>query len=224
MFSNLLLSLHGYDVETLTQNQSDEQDHGEVATKKQRTSSDGTAEDWEYLLNSKLHKAVGNSMAAILNLPVTSADSKRRDRYARRRSKEEKHQFNTQALLFPYTVQVLYAFHLIYEEIKLNTLLFSDLKPLSAFLYQIAKDLRLDGYVDHYWLDFPTEYALEYNTDDSQMSDTDVAKLSQPSYFTAEPPSVFAYLNSMFKDVDVGYYPYLTDVNTTSKDLIEVRT
>ncbi|KAI8431904.1 hypothetical protein MSG28_004457 [Choristoneura fumiferana] len=37
-----------------------------------------------------------------------------------------------------------------------------------------------------------------------------------------EPPSVFAYLNSMFKDVDVGYYPYLTDVNTMSKDLIEI--
>ncbi|XP_061717841.1 anaphase-promoting complex subunit 1 [Cydia pomonella] len=218
MFSNLLLSLIGYDVENLSQSHCDEPEQ-EVATKKQRTSSDGTTEDWEYLLNSKLHKAVGNSLSAILNMTLPSGDSKRR---LKKKETEKQAQFNTNALLFPYTVQVLYAFHLIYEEIKLNTLLFSDLKPLSAFLYQIAKDLRLDGYVNHYWLDFPTDFSIDYNVDDSQMTENVVTKLSQPNYFNSEPASIFGYLNSMMKDVDVGYYPYLTDVNDMSKDLIEI--
>ncbi|KAG6438796.1 hypothetical protein O3G_MSEX000232 [Manduca sexta] len=54
------------------------------------------------------------------------------------------------------------------------------------------------------------------------MTDGVLEKLSEPTYFSREPPNIFSYLNSMLKDVDVGYYPYLTDVNNMSKDLIEV--
>lgn len=222
MFSNLLLSLIGYDVERLNAKQSDDGiDHAEVATKKQRTSSDGTSDDWDYLLNSKMHKAIGHSLT-MLKLPIPSADGYRK---AKRTSlePEKSSSFNTNSVLFPYVLQVLYSLHLVYEEIKLNTLLWSNLRPLSTFLYQIAKDLKLDAFVNHYWLDFPTDLNLEYE-DVSQISEGSLKKLCEPVYFSREPPNVYSYLNSMLKDLDVGYYPYLADVNNMSRDIIEVRT
>lgn len=225
MFSELLLSLIGYDVEKLDQPKTDDNiETAEVATKKQRTSSDGTQDDWEYLLNSKLHKAIGNSMATILNLkPISGTDFKESRSKMNTVEMEKPSQFNTNCLLFPYTIQVLYAFHLVYEDIKLNTLLWSDLRPLSKFLYQLAKDLRLKSYVNHYWLDFPTEFSLNFDENESQMSDAILKKLCEPSYFSTEPPSIFSYFNAMLNDVDLGFYPHLLDVNNTSRDLIEVR-
>ncbi|CAH0400129.1 unnamed protein product [Chilo suppressalis] len=227
MFSNLLFSLIGYDVERLSQTkQNEEQEHTEVATKKQRTSSDGTQEDWEYLLKSKLHRTIGSSLASMLHIASASADAKgmRSIRSRNSMETEKASQFNPNALLFPYTVQILYAFHLVYEEIKLNTLLYSDLRPLSGFLYQISKDLKLDSYVNHYWLDFPTDCSLEYEENESQLCDSVLQKLNQPGYFNCEPPNVFNYLNSMLLDIDVGYYPYLPEVNDMSRNVIEVLT
>ncbi|KAI5642890.1 anaphase-promoting complex subunit 1 domain-containing protein [Phthorimaea operculella] len=225
MFAELLYSLAGYDTERLARPKpSDDQvEQVEVASKKQRTSSDGTQEDWEYLLNSKLHKTIGSSLATMLNLnPVSSLDGPPKP--SKPQVETAQSQFNTNSLLFPHLIQVLYAFHLVYEEMKLNTLLGSDLKPLSSFLYQISKDLRLDAYVNHYWLDFPSSLDLEYDESDSQMSSSVLKMLTEPSYFNADPPSIFAYINAMLKDIDVGYYPYLADVNNMSRDIIEILT
>ncbi|XP_050344648.1 anaphase-promoting complex subunit 1 [Nymphalis io] len=223
MFSNLLLSLIGYDVERLSQSRQSDEEHVEVVTKKQRTSSDGTQDDWEYMLNSKMHKTMGSSLASVLNLHQIQAETRHsRSNKKRDEENEKPTQFNTNSLLFPYTVQVFYAFHLAYEDIKLNTLLASDLGPLSAFLYQISKDLCLDGYVNHYWLDFPTEYNYEYDQNESQMSEAVLKKLTQPNYFNTEPPNVFHYIDSMLKELDVGYYPFMPDVNNMSRDIIEI--
>ncbi|CAG9135533.1 unnamed protein product [Plutella xylostella] len=225
MFANLLYSLIGYDLErmSLPRRSDDHGENSEVATKKQRTSSDGTQDDWDYLLNSKLHKNYGNTLASLLNLPQTKSDSKTRPGLSRKKSQnDDKTQFNANALLFPYTAQVLFAFHLLYEDTKLNTLLLHELQPLSSFLYQLAKDLKLDKYVTHYWLDFPTGLCLEYEEQESQMTEGCQKRLLQPSYFSTEPPSVFAYVNSMLKDEDAGVYPYLVDVNEMSKNIVEI--
>ncbi|KAJ8719345.1 hypothetical protein PYW08_011520 [Mythimna loreyi] len=220
MFSNLLLSLIGYDVERLQAKQSDDGiDHAEVATKKQRTSSDGSPDDWEYLLNSKMHKAIGHSLT-MLKLPIPNPDGYRKGKRVSMES-EKSNLFNTNSMLFPYIIQVLYSLHLVYEEIKLNTLLWSNLRPLSTFLYQISKDLKLDAYVNHYWLDFPTDLNLEYE-DESQISEGSLKKLCEPVYFCRDPPNIYAYLNSVLKDLDVGYYPYLAEVNNMSRDIIEI--
>ncbi|XP_026741870.1 anaphase-promoting complex subunit 1 [Trichoplusia ni] len=220
MFSNLLFSLIGYDIERLHTKQNDDViEHVEVASKKQRTSSDGTQDDWDYLLNSKMHKAIGHSLT-MLKLPIPNCESYRKGKRSSTEP-ETPSQFNTNSILFPYVLQVLYSLHIVYEEIKLNTLLWSNLKPLSGFLYQVSKDLKLDSYVNHYWLDFPTDLNLEYD-DSSQISDVNLKKICQPVYFSREPPNIYSYLNSMLKDVDVGYYPYLADVNTMSRDIIEL--
>ncbi|XP_052742012.1 anaphase-promoting complex subunit 1 [Bicyclus anynana] len=223
MFSDLILSLIGYDVERLSQSRQNEEEQVEVVTKKQRTSSDGTQDDWEYLLNSKMHKTIGNSLANMLNL--NQIQSETRHSRANERKEEDAEKpilFNTNSILFPYTVHIFYAFHLLYEDLKLNTLLASVLKPLSEFLYQISKDLCLEKYVTHYWLDFPTDYNFEYDESDSQMNEAILKKLTQPNYFNTDPPNIFSYINSMLKDIDVGYFPFMPDVNQMSRDIIEI--
>ncbi|CAH2041755.1 unnamed protein product, partial [Iphiclides podalirius] len=221
MFSKLLLSLVGYDVERLGQTRRCDEDHAEVATKKQRTSSDGTQDDWDYLLSSKMHRAIGSSLATMLNLNPAHPEGKHW-RPGKRVDADKPSQFNPNALLFPYMLNVFYSFHLLYEDLKLNILLSSNLKPLSAFLYQLAKDLRLSGYVHHYWLDFPADYNYEYDVADSQITEAVLKKLPVPNYFSQEPPVFFGYLNSMLKDVDAGLYPHLPEVNNTSRDLVEI--
>nr|XP_037873049.1 anaphase-promoting complex subunit 1 isoform X2 [Bombyx mori] len=220
MFSGLLLSLIGYDVEKLQSQHNDETEQTEVVSKKQKTSSDGTLEDWDYLLNSRLHKNFSEPLSIMLNLPIAGIDTKQH--HKSNIDTGAASQFNSNAMLFPYTMQILFAFHLLYEETKLNTLLYSDLKPLSIFLYRLSRDLKLDSYVNHYWLDFPTDFDIEYEDGDSLISDNCASKLNEPSYFTKEPPNVFFYLDSMLKEADVGLYPHLLDVNNTSRDLIEV--
>lgn len=222
MFSNLILSLIGYDVERLSQSRQNEEEQVEVVTKKQRTSSDGTQDDWEYLLNSKMHKTIGNSLANMLNLHPIHPETRHSRTNDKKDDDDKPVSFNTNSLLFPYTVQVFYAFHLLYEDLKLNTLLATDLKPLSEFLYQISKDLCLEKYMTHYWLDFPIDYSFECDGSESQMDESILKKLTQPNYFNTEPPNIFNYIDSMFKDVDAGYYPFMLDVNNMSRDIIEV--
>ena len=168
-----------------------------------------------------MHKAIGHSLS-MLKLPIPNSDGYRKGKRTSTEP-EKSNLFNTNSMLFPYVLQILYSLHLVYEEIKLNTLLWSNLKPLSTFLYQIAKDLKLDAYVNHYWLDFPTDLNLEYE-DDSQINEGSLRKLCEPVYFSRDPPNVYSYLNSMLKDLDAGYYPYLDEVNKMSRDIIEVCT
>ncbi|CAG4961366.1 unnamed protein product [Colias eurytheme] len=213
MFLNLMLSLIGYDVDK-SQKLTDEE--VEVATKKQRTSSDGTQDDWDYLLNSKLHKVIGLPLSNMLNLPLLQSEEK-----DQKVDTDKPMEFNANSLLFPYTVHVFYTFHLLYEDFKLNTLLGSDLKHLSTFLYRIARDLCLEKYIDHYWLDFPAEFCYAGECE-SHLCEEVLKKLVQPNYFNAQPPSIFGYLDSLMKDIDDGYYPYMPQVNDLSRDIIEI--
>ncbi|XP_050663592.1 anaphase-promoting complex subunit 1-like [Leptidea sinapis] len=220
LFSNLLLSLIGYDVDRLSPSKTDEE-HSEVVTKKQRTSNDGSQDDWEYLLNSKMHKAIGHSLSHVLNLPAVATDNQRAK--TKNRNTEKSLQINTNALLFPYMIHIFYAFHLVYEDFKLNTLLDADMKLLIKFLHQIARDLGLDKYLNHYWMDFPTEINLDDN-DAEHVSEVVMKSLVQPNYFSAEPPNIFSYLYGILREADVGYYPYMSQVNDLTKDMIEILT
>ncbi|VVD00273.1 unnamed protein product [Leptidea sinapis] len=217
LFSNLLLSLIGYDVDRLSPSKTDEE-HSEVVTKKQRTSNDGSQDDWEYLLNSKMHKAIGHSLSHVLNLPAVATDNQRAK--TKNRNTEKSLQINTNALLFPYMIHIFYAFHLVYEDFKMNTLLDADMKLLIKFLHQIARDLGLDKYLNHYWMDFPTEINLD-DDDAEHVSEVVMKSLVQPNYFSAEPPNIFSYLYGILREADVGYYPYMSQVNDLTKDMIE---
>lgn len=239
MFAYLLFSLIGYDTEKLEFNRQTDvtQEQPEVAMKKQRTSSDGSHDDWEYLMNSKLHLSIGNSLASLLNLQnckplkqkfkhktdVRNYVYKNKGNVSGDLKTASDVQFNTSALLFPYVLQVLFNFHLIYEETKLNTLYFEDLKLLAQFLYQLSKDLGLNNYVGHYWKDFPLDCGLYCGNNNSQISPDDLKFIIQPSYFKHDAPSIFGHINGLLRrDRSFGSYPCVVDINRTSKDLVEV--
>lgn len=73
-------------------------------------------------------------MATVLNLQPVQPERARRARAGGPASQ----QVDAGAPLLPYAPQLLFALHLAYEDLKLDTLLSADLEPLSAFLYQVT--------------------------------------------------------------------------------------
>lgn len=253
MFVSLILNLLGYDTSKLPlTKQTDTGTMPEVAPKKQRTSSDGSQDDWDYLLNSHHHETIGSTLAAMLNLTKpnnlfdkrptmkgklthnihklsgpTKLSSKAPNDMDTDSPDDFSHNtqvrnFNTNALLFPYMLPILYAFHLVYEELKMNILLSNDMESLAQFLHQICADLRLTNYVCHYWKDYPMICAMPVENKPSQISEQDVKRLNQPVYFTADPPSIFSHLFQLMKGNSNQWFPYMNNVNTVCRDIIEV--
>lgn len=217
MFSSLMFSLLGYEHLILSDNKKNDNNSTEVVKKKLRTSSDGSLEDWEYILNSNHHSLIGNQIQAMLNLSKSSIKPKD----VPQETSDTK--FNINALLFPYLLQIFYAFHLLYEETKMNVLTTKDLEPLGKMLYDISLELGLDAFVSHYWKDFPRTCILTFSSNIVKLSETEMKKIIQPSYFTTEPPSIFKHLDQVLKKSDnITQYPYLNNVNNTCRDIIEV--
>lgn len=253
MFVSLILNLLGYDISKLALTKQPEIGNTEVVSKKQKTSNDGSQEDWEYLLNSGHHVSFGSSLASMLNLkkPNNLSDFKPPNnafemnaaavhkltgltKFAHASSEMDttsqeysvhntQHvQFNYGSLLFPYILQISFSLHLVYEELKMNVLLIEDLQSLAQFLYQLCIDLGLDAYINHYWKDCPNICKLNYDPSQRQISEIDLKRIIQPTYFNPEPPNIFNHLYMLLKRRNDIKYPYINNVNTISKDIVEV--
>lgn len=250
MFVSLIFNLLGYDISKLTIIKQPEIGSTEIVSKKQKTSNDGSQEDWEYLLNSGHHVSFGTSLANMLNLKKSNkSDSKMPNsgfelnpvhklaeltklthavsemdttsqEYSVHNVKNV--EFNYGSLLFPHILQILFSLHLLYEELKLNILLIEDLQPLAQFLYQLCVDLRLDAYIVHYWKDCPNSCNLYYDANQRQISEINLKKIIQPVYFSSEPPSIFNHLYLLLQKDTKTKYPFINSVNITSRDIIEV--
>nr|CAD7590064.1 unnamed protein product [Timema genevievae] len=187
--------LVGYEVDKLpgTYHTSDDSNSSSVRPmKKQRSSNSGSESDWEYLLGSAHHRALAQGMEALLGLhppPVSlPADSE----------PVPTGQVNSSAPLFTSMPLVLFSLHLLYEDLKLNVLLVDSLSSLAKLLHQLASDLRLNEYSHHYWKDFPYDCPLS-SWKESQILETELKKLSLPSFMTAEPPDLFHHVYSLLK-------------------------
>lgn len=251
MFVSLIFNLLGYDISQLTLEKQPEFGSTEVISKKQKTSNDGSHEDWDYLLNSGHHISFGTSLANMLNLKnfnvsdpkmstsgfelnpnlhklteiteVTQTASEMDTTSQEYSVQNEKNiEFNYGSLLFPHILQILFSLHLLYEELKLNILLIEDLQPLAQFLYQLCIDLKLDAYIVHYWKDCPDSCNLYYDGTLRQIPEISLKKIIQPVYFTSEPPSIFNHIYLLLQKKSQEKYPFINGVNVTSKDIIEV--
>lgn len=121
---------------------------------------------------------------------------------------------NKKALLHPHFSSVLFALHLLYEELKLNTLRGREQEQLVPILYQLARDLGCDAYVHHYWADAPSQCRLVPVP--PMRSDVNPC-------MKGPPPSIFRHLSDiLLKKTDLTPYPYLEGVNERSKNIIEV--
>lgn len=226
LFLVVLFTLLGYDVEKLhlirnnEKDQCAERNSPMVVPKKQKTNNCGSTDDWLYLMNSNEHKT-----SQISNILKNQKTSNALDEMVQNRigSIEEPipsnvGKINTQAVLFPHLPLVLFSLHLLYEEIKLNSVMSESLPLLGQLLYQLSIDLKLEIYAHHYFLDSPL--LSELRSAKSQISDADLQKITIPSYVPQKPPNVFEALNNMLNGIDVATFPYLSHVNPGTRNVI----
>uniref|UniRef100_A0A8D2LFK3 Anaphase-promoting complex subunit 1 n=1 Tax=Varanus komodoensis TaxID=61221 RepID=A0A8D2LFK3_VARKO len=185
-----------------------------IAPKKARPSETGSDEDWEYLLNSDYHKNVeSHPLAKALRLDPLEAKFPKDNL-------SHNHCLDSTTLLFPHIPTIFCVLHLIYEELKLNCLMGEGIRSLVVLLVQLARDLKLEAYLDYYFRDFPVLVKTSRQACMIDPAQTDY--MHHPPFFLAEPPSIFQWLSSCLKGERVSPYPYLPGICERSKLVVLV--
>ncbi|KAL1461424.1 hypothetical protein WDU94_013324 [Cyamophila willieti] len=175
-----------------------------VAPKKTRLSESGTPEDYAYLLKSKMCK---NFLLKYQRTQVLS------EQY---NGTESELDINTSAILYPSLYSILFSFHLLYEEIKLDSLLLDTLPMLVRLLYVLCVDFDMKEYAHHYWLDYP--YLCKRTNERKPFKHS----LNMPAYVEPSPPNIFKHLYQIVKQTPNSLYPFINKVNNRSRDLIQL--
>ncbi|KAL7987272.1 hypothetical protein Chor_006191 [Crotalus horridus] len=180
-----------------------------IAPKKARPSETGSDEDWEYLLNSDYHKNIeSHPLAKALRLDPLEAKFPKDN-------PSHNHCLDSTTLLFPHIPVIFCVLHLIYEELKLNCLMSEGIRSLVVLLVQLARDLKLEAYLDYYYRDYPM--LVKDSKQTCIIDPTQTGFMHHPSFFSAEPPSIFQWLSSCLKGESVPPYPYLPGICKRSK-------
>nr|XP_020664001.1 anaphase-promoting complex subunit 1 [Pogona vitticeps] len=180
-----------------------------IAPKKARPSETGSDEDWEYLLNSDYHRNVeSHPLAKALRLDPLEAKSPKDNT-------SHSHCLDATTLLFPHIPAIFCVLHLIYEELKLNCLMGEGIRSLVVLLVQLARDLQLEAYLDYYYRDYPV--LLKTSRQTGIIDPAQTGFMHHPTFFSAEPPSIFQWLSSCLKGESVPPYPYLPGICERSK-------
>ncbi|XP_076632222.1 anaphase promoting complex subunit 1 [Colletes latitarsis] len=222
LFLVVLFTLLGYEVEKLQLIQKNEKDQlaernsPMVVPKKQKTNNSGSNDDWLYMIHSIKNGNSQSFISNILGLQKTSSALQAPIPSAKESNSIGK--INVHSILFPYFPFVLFSLHLLYEELKLNCVMSESLPLLAQLLYQLSLDLKFIMYTHHYFLDFPSICHLRHTT--SQINETDLQKITVPNYIPSEPPNIFETLNNLLKKVEIPPFPYLSQVNPRTKNII----
>ncbi|KAK9511917.1 hypothetical protein O3M35_000478 [Rhynocoris fuscipes] len=221
LFISAILGLIGYQLDTLPLMEyylQNDCDSPAKKCKKMRGSDSGSVDDWNYLISSSFHEKMSNQMNETLGLQ-SSVNSHNFDCS---HSKADLNKFNTSSPLYPYMYLILFSFHLLYEEIKLEPVISDCLPMLVKLLYQLSVELRLNHYCQYYWRDFPAD--CQINTIFvSQLPDNDLMQLSKPQFMSDVPPNVFEHIYYLILGVQPQEsYPYITGVNSKSRTVIEI--
>lgn len=224
LFLVVLFTLLGYDVEKLHLIRNNEKDQfteynsnsPTVLPKKQKTNNCGSVDDWLYILESKEFKNseifISNVLKSqkissfLCTIPKNTAESNNIGK------------INVQAALYPHLPLVLFSLHLLYEELKLNSVILESLPLLGQLLYQLSIDLKFEMYTHHYFLDSPLLSYLK--SIKSQIGDSDLQKITIPNYIPRKPPNIFKTLNNMLNGLETNAFPYLSHVNPRTRNII----
>ncbi|KAG1696502.1 Anaphase-promoting complex subunit 1 [Nymphon striatum] len=208
-FMQYTMRMMGYDIIALFNNVMD-LSTSFIEPKRFRASEDGEDEDWEYVFKSSYHHESKNINLNLLNV-IKENDQDMA-------SSSDK--FNQDAPLFVHVPAIFYTLHLVYEEFKLNTLLWKDnLHLLAALLLQLSRDLRLKSFEDYYCRDFPNLFGSNVNTE-SQINEEYLKNMQYPNYLSQQPPSVFEWINSVLKGLNPDPFPHLVDINMNTRNII----
>lgn len=221
LFLIVLFTLLGYEVEKLQLIQKHEKDQlternsPMVVPKKQKTNNSGSSDDWKYMISFVKNGNSQTFLSNILGLQKTSSTFQMSVPNAVESNSAGK--INVQSILFPYLPLVLFSLHLLYEELKLNCVMSESLPLLAQLLCQLSSDLRFDMYTHHYFVDFPSICQLNFT---SQIKEADLQKITIPNYVSSKPPNIFETLNNLLNHVEVAPFPYLSQVNLKTKNIV----
>ncbi|CAH0388207.1 unnamed protein product [Bemisia tabaci] len=221
IFINCLLELLGYDVEKIPISEfflSAGLESPVILPKKKRPSNSGNHEDWEYLLSSQHHHMMYPELYNLLNL---NSDVEPRTASPPSHGPPAAARINTAAPLFSSAYFVLFGLHLLYEELKLSTLMCDSLPMLAQLLHQLASDLCMKEYVHHYWRDHPSVCSSTLGKE-SQVTQSDLDKLTVPQFLPNTPPSIFKHLYWLLKRFEPPVYPSVPNVNNLSRNVIQI--
>ncbi|CAG9837359.1 unnamed protein product [Diabrotica balteata] len=207
MFSSLLFELLGYEDEQYSES-SLELPTTPASMRKKQKYSEGTDDDWTYLCNSDYKQIFGNLNTTLkLEIPISKVKEETKSRES----------INSKGLLFPYMKIILEILHLVYEDLKLNTLRTEELLPLMTFLNKLSVDLNLSDYNLHYWMDFPDRAIL---TERSVIPPDKMKNIHSAS--KESPFSIFKYIYEKIEGKTVEPCPYLNTINSRSADIIQL--
>lgn len=214
LFSLTLLAAAGYDTDKLALSGPGDATGDTTgplgASKKFRAAENGSDSDWEYLLSSSLHAAVGDDLSQVLGLQKVGV--------VPRPQATVQGNIDTSASLYPHLPVLLLALHLVYEDFKLNLLHWDFCLLLVPCLHQLAADLRLPRYLHLYWRDFPA--ICPPHGPPIQLSQEKYTSLTLPSDLPEEPPSILGHLYSIMCGHEPGPFHSLPDVCTTTRSLV----
>ncbi|XP_050510831.1 anaphase-promoting complex subunit 1 [Diabrotica virgifera virgifera] len=207
MFTSLLFELLGYEDEQYSET-SQEVPTTPASVRKKQKYSEGTDEDWSYLCNSDYKQIFGNLNTTLkLEIPMSKVKEETKSRES----------INPIGPLFPYMKIVLETLHLVYEDLKLNTLRTEELLPLMTFLNKLSVDLNLPDYNLHYWMDFPDHAILA----ERSVIPPDKMKNIHPAS-KESPFSIFKYIYEKMEGKSVEPCAYLNTINSRSADIIQL--
>ncbi|XP_043916095.1 anaphase-promoting complex subunit 1 [Protopterus annectens] len=215
MFVTCLMNMMGYNTDRLmwTQNLNYEGSLSPViAPKKARPSEAGCDEDWEYLLKSEYHQnAESHLLASALHLDAVEALPAKEDIPCCV-------SLDTSAILFHHIPSIFFVLHLVYEELKLDNLMREGTRSLVVLLLQLARDLKLESYLDFYWRDYCS--VVKATTHSCVIDEAQTSFMNQPPFFTCEPSSIYQWLSCCLRGDLVPPYPYLPGICERSRLVI----
>lgn len=184
-----------------------------VKAKRKRPSHTESDSDWECLLETDVHKHISSHLNSILNL---KKQCKAIDKVTNR-----EYHVNTNAVLFPFIKVIHYVMHLLYEDLKLNTLFTKDVPLLAKFLSRLAFELNAKDYKLYYFIEHPKICVLQ---DESlRCLDLNDPKIpSQPQCFETKPPSIMKFMLDIVESKEVQAFPVMKNVNDTTRNVIEI--
>ncbi|KAK4883598.1 hypothetical protein RN001_006917 [Aquatica leii] len=213
MFTSLIYELLGYDTEQSSEMPCDSPMTPLYVAKRQRQTSLGSNADWNYLVDSKVHKLSYHSTATLLNLKASTKTSSP--------IKNAEIKINTNSILFSNIRVIHYTLHLLYEDFKLNVIRMEQLPLMAQFLSKLSSDLMLKNYVTYYWKDFPY-YCSKYNSESSVIGIGNLKNAVKWSCMQEQPENIIEYVYLLLKNTDVTSYPYIPNVNERSKAVAQL--
>lgn len=201
-FVHLILNLLGLHVEDTTESDSP---CLPVLKKSKTQADDSGSKAWQMLMKSAFHEEMEKQ--AIGLEPVKDCKSSTEG------TRSSLTHLKKSALLHQHVPSILFAWHLIYEDMKLNVLGKDSLYPLAQFLYGLAVNLDWSAYMEFYCRDYPSLVCdASHRAKQEQIADL-------PGPLFQEPPSIIQWLYDYLSGNEVQPFQLLPG---TTKNIFNI--